>query len=629
MSNLLIDIAPAVAEEWHPTKNTHLNLYQVAAQSKKKAWWVGKECGHEWETGIVHRTVGSGCSVCSGKTVLQGFNDLATTRPDLAEEWHPTKNKISTFEITKGSNKIFWWLSKECGHEWESKVSYRDDGGGCCYCSGRKCLQGFNDIMTYDPELASQWHPTKNGELTAKDVTYRTSKTYWWIGDCGHEWDAKVTHRVAGANCPFCASQRILVGFNDLASQNPQRAKKWHPTKNGNKTPDQITQWSKQRVWWRCIDYPDHEWQTSVSDGKSCPICSGQKTLAGFNDLESQSPDVAKTWHLNKNGELLPSMVTVSSNKPIWWICTRNHEWRTTPSERNRGYGCNKCSSRISKAEQHLASMLRAHGLEVEQSNRKILKGSELDIYIPEKKVAIEYNGVYWHTENWGKDKDYHRDKWLRCQESGIQLIQIWEDDWNRNPEQMESMILHKLGISTQKRVFARKTHIAKVFKSDVEEFLETNHVQGYARGTHYIGLVDNSTKELVAALVLLKEKDETLNIVRYATNANVVGGFTKLLAYAEKEYSPKRFITFSDHCVSDGSLYRNNGFVVDKELEPDYRYVVNGVREHKFGYRLKRFRNDPNLQWKEGLTERELAALNGLYRSWDAGKTRWMKKVE
>jgi len=103
-----------------------------------------------------------------------------------------------------------------------------------------------------------------------------------------------------------------------------------------------------------------------------------------------------------------------------------------------------------------------------------------------------------------------------------------------------------------------------------------------------------------------------------------VMGGFTKLLAYAVKTYSPESFITFADHCISNGGLYEKNGFVADKELAPDYMYVAGGERKHKFGYRLKRFESDPELLWEQGLTERELAVLNELPRIWDAGKTRY-----
>lgn len=167
--------------------------------------------------------------------------------------------------------------------------------------------------------------------------------------------------------------------------------------------------------------------------------------------------------------------------------------------------------------------------------------------------------------------------------------------------------------------------------KQEAEIFLNDNHVQGYASGSYYLGLKDKEDQSLVSVLVLKKEagtEGEALNIIRYATSANVVGGFTKLLSFAEKTYKPKSFIASADHCVSDGGLYENNSFIVDKELRPDYMYFFNKERHHKFNYRLKRFRDDPSLLWDESLTERQLADLNGLDRVWDAGKTRYIRHV-
>src|SRR5690606_34103676 len=107
-----------------------------------------------------------------------------------------------------------------------------------------------------------------------------------------------------------------------------------------------------------------------------------------------------------------------------------------------------------------------------------------------------------------------------------------------------------------------------------------------------------------------------------------VQGGFTRLLRHAESRLAVATWVTFADLSVSQGRLYEDNGFIVDKILPPDYMYFVQGERVHVFNYRLKRFREDPNLIWKEGLTERELAQLNGLHRIWDSGKVRYVKDV-
>jgi hypothetical protein len=223
----------------------------------------------------------------------------------------------------------------------------------------------------------------------------------------------------------------------------------------------------------------------------------------------------------------------------------------------------------------------------------------------------------------------YHYDKWKACKEAGIQLIQVWEDDWNRNPELMKRMLAHKLGVSLGGKIFARNTTVELVSKVVADEFLISNHIQGASDGSIRVGL-KTKTGKIVAVMVLKVEPNsdgKVLNLVRFASSAQVVGGFTKLLKFIERNNpSVERVITFSDNSVSDGGLYGSNGFVVAKELAPDYSYLVGSERKHKFGYRLKRFRTDPALQFVEGFTERQLADLNGLSRVWDAGKTRWEK---
>jgi hypothetical protein len=254
----------------------------------------------------------------------------------------------------------------------------------------------------------------------------------------------------------------------------------------------------------------------------------------------------------------------------------------------------------------------------------------ELDIYIPEKQIAIEFNGLYWHSER-TKPKSYHYDKWLACKEVGIQLIQIWEDDWNRDPKLIKRMLAYKLGVNVGSKIYARKTEIYSPNKQEVDSFLTENHIQGAVDGSVRVGLRVENMLTAVAIFKLEKEgEDKILNLVRYATSQQVIGGFTKLLKAVEEKYAGfKKIITFSDNTLSDGGLYENSGFIRTKEIKPDYMYICKGQRYHKFGYRLKRFRTDPNLQYMEGLTESQLAELNGLERIWDAGRTVWEKTYD
>jgi DNA-directed RNA polymerase subunit RPC12/RpoP len=177
---------PELTKEWHPTKNKKLKPTDILSRSAKKVWWICK-CGHEWKADLHSRTAGNGCPYCSGKKMLEGFNDLATTHPELAKQWHPTKNgDIKPTNITANSNKEIWWMC-ECGHEWQTKPNNRMRARGCPYCAGKKAIKGKTDLATTHPELAQQWHPTKNGDIKPTDIMAGTHKKFWWINDKGEE----------------------------------------------------------------------------------------------------------------------------------------------------------------------------------------------------------------------------------------------------------------------------------------------------------------------------------------------------------------------------------------------------------------------------------------------------------
>lgn len=279
---------------------------------------------------------------------------------------------------------------------------------------------------------------------------------------------------------------------------------------------------------------------------------------------------------------------------------------------------------------QEIANEIKSLGFTVERNVKNVANGN-LDIYIPEKKVAFEFNGLFWHSEQAGKGKWYHFAKFKSCKEQGIQLIQIWEDEWLRNPNQVKSMIAHKLGVSKQGKVYARSTEIVILPVEESFAFLNVNHIQGNVDGGIRLGLKEKGENGRLVAVMLLKREAGTegkvLNLLRFATSATVVGGFTKLLKYAEQNYGAESVVTFSDNSVSDGGLYENNGFINVKIIDPDYKYVAKGERIHKFNYRLKRFRDDPELIWDETLSERQLALLNNLPRVWDTGKVKWEKQ--
>lgn len=351
-NNILAVVHPDLAAEWHPTKNGDLTPSDVTSKSGQKVWWICSK-GHEWQATINNRSNGRGCPYCAGKKAIKGENDLATVNPQLASEWHPTKNgDLTPFDVTSGSERNVWWRCEK-GHEWQARVFNRTKGQGCPYCSGRyPFIIGETDLATVKPELAAEWHPTKNGNIRPSDVHYRSNKKAWWLGKCGHEWQSQIGTRSNGTGCPYCSGLYTVKGETDLATLNPQLASEWHPTRNGDLTPYDVPPQSNRKVWWICSR--GHEWQARVerrSIGQSCPYCSGQRVIKGETDLATVKPKLAAEWHPEKNGDLLPSDVMGRSGKKVWWKCSAcGHEWQARIVDRSYGKGCPGCRGRKQKS---------------------------------------------------------------------------------------------------------------------------------------------------------------------------------------------------------------------------------------------------------------------------------------
>ena len=337
--NSLHTLLPDLAKQWHPTKNGDLTPSEVTAGSNKRVWWVC-ESGHEWETVVADRSIGRGCPYCSGRYATSE-NNLQVLNPELARQWHPVKNgNLAPSDVMAGSGKKVWWLCEK-NHEWEAVINSRSSGVGCPYCSG-KYVSSENNLQTLSPELAKQWHPTKNGDLTPSDVTLGSNKRVWWQCRKGHEWETVIANRSSGSGCPFCSGQRVGID-NSLQVLNPSLSKQWHPTKNRNLTPSDVTVGSNKKVWWQCEK--EHEWESTIkyrSKGNGCPYCSGKRATLE-NCLQALNPELAKQWHPNKNGDLTPSDVMMGSSKKVWWQCESDHEWEATIISRTRGNGCPYC----------------------------------------------------------------------------------------------------------------------------------------------------------------------------------------------------------------------------------------------------------------------------------------------
>lgn len=368
-----------------------------------------------------------------------------------------------------------------------------------------------------------------------------------------------------------------------------------------NKT---ITQWANDN---RCVVSRDTLAQRLMTFG-----WEPEKAITTEPSTGRTAREVTPGWTLKQLGELY------------------GLDSSTINSRINRGMSIDDAASipvpAASQAEVELQNLFGSWGLTVVPSDRTVLAPKEIDIFLPEQKIGVEFNGLYWHSELY-RDKNYHADKVQAAKEAGIQLIQIWEDDWVYRRRQVERMLMRKIGVSTEETVNGRDCTPTTLSPVDSCEFLREHHIQGSVNASVHLAL-QAKTGEVVAVAAFQKRKTHGhvyYELVRFATSCIVRGGFSKLVTHFRRSVPDMNLVSFANLEVSDGSLYETNGWELDTVLRPDYMYVANGLREHKFNYRKDRFRKDPNLKFEEGMTERELALLNGLYRVYDSGKLRFV----
>ena len=310
--------------------------------------------------------------------------------------------------------------------------------------------------------------------------------------------------------------------------------------------------------------------------------------------------------------------------EPVRLSCSEHGDFTQVAEYHLRGVvGCIKCRNlNVSTAEKELQEWLQSL-IHIETNVRTLLpSGSEVDIYVPSSNVAIEFNGIYYHSSKF-KDSKYHYRKFQEASRVGVRLIQVWEDDWILRKSIVKEHILQVLHLSQLPKVAARQTEVVEITNRDAFEFLNQYHIQGQAPGSVYLGLLFKSS---LVAVAVFKRRATDYELVRYATSANVQGGHSKIISYVERNYTYNNLITFADLTFGAGDLYRKTGWDEDCVLPPDYKYLYRGQLHHKFNFRLKRFRKDPSLKYLEGLTEFQLAQLNHLYRVYDSGKIRFIK---
>lgn len=460
---------PELVVEWSE-KNLPLTPDKITYGSNKIVWWIGT-CGHEWQTSVKARSNGEKCPICSGVSVVEGINDLATLKPELASEWSSKNNTLKPTMVTIGTNKKVIWTGK-CGHEWTATVKSRAiSGTGCPYCSHNKVLEGFNDLASQRPQVASEWSE-RNYPLKPNMVTVFANRKVWWKCSKGHEWNTLISTRSSGSQCPYCSGKILLKGFNDLATTHPQIVQEWS-NRNFPLTPDTINEKSRKNVWWKCKEC-GYEWQSVVYariKGTVCPVCADRAVMTGYNDLATTDAYLLSEWDYEKNREITPEKISRNSKEKVWWKCSLGHSWKAKVSERTiEKLECKVCEAEYQSVFPKLLVMYYT-----QQKNLRILIdtsdviGLPIEIYIPDEKLALETSN---HRQEVEQLKRY------LCQKRGIKFLKIPYKDGSGEADFAERI----------KRVF-RSVHVF-ILSDEFEDvkfirksFFEWRRKQYYNRG--------------------------------------------------------------------------------------------------------------------------------------------------
>ena len=467
----------------------------------------------------------------------------------------------------------------------------------------------------------TEWFVCKADEVHEGQYDYResvyinsSSKVKVYCTDHG-VFEQTASSHLSGKGCPSCgvlSSARSKVA--DIESF-IQKAKKVHSSHYDYSRVEYISATSKVE-----IICPVHG---SFYQTPSRHLQGGCHKCANWRARHTIDSFIETSSLLHNDKYSYDKTVYETGRDKVTITCPSHGDFTQRAGTHLEGKGCKKCGGLLSKSEGLIKDSLEKIGLCVQQSNRKLIKPLELDLLIKEKKIAIEYNGIRWHSEKFGKDKHYHKNKTNLCKQQNYRLIHIWEDDFLKNPERELEFLKYSLGLYDREKVYARKTTIRIIPNKLGRDFLDKHHIQGSGTGSIYFGMYYQD--ELVAVTSFLVKKD-SVELTRHVADRQVLGGLGKITKHTSR-YFKQDILSFCDLSRFTGDSYLACGYEIDKEIPPDYKYVVNEERQHKFLWRKKHIKTKlPNI-YDENLTEKEMMSLAGIPRIWDCGKLRLIYK--
>jgi hypothetical protein len=555
---------------------------------------------------------GRGCPKCSLKNSAEKYSFTKEEFTQKAKEVHSDRYDYTKVDYKNSKTKVEI-ICKTHGIFKQIPFSHLK-GSGCMKCHKDNTKWTKESFIKKSVEL----HGTKYN-YSKVQLTSKRSKAIIICPVHGEFTQAIETH-LRGSGCKKCADKNRQPKTRLTTDIIIKRFKKAH----GNKYNYSQTKYEKanKKVKIECENHGMFEQSIyNHQKGAGCPKCANKKLSKSKTDTEKEFLEKAKEIHKEAYNYSLVNYVKSKENVSI--VCKKHGLFYQRPNSHLNGAGCPKCAwANCSRAESELYNFIGTY-ITAHQSDRIILERKELDIVIPSKKIAIEFNGLHWHSDK-RKDNNFHLLKTNAAKNKGYRLIHIFEDEWMQKKEIVKSRLLNIIG-KTVLTLYARKCSIKEVSVKEKSKFLQENHLQGKVGGQVNVGLYYE--QELVSIMTFGKlrknlgqtHKQGHWELLRFCNkiNTNVVGGASKLLKYFVNSRRPENIISYADRRWSEGDLYLKLGFKEQSISEPNYFYTKSEIRENRFKYRKSEL-------VKQGFdpmkTERQIMTDRGYNRIYDCG---------
>lgn len=477
----------------------------------------------------------------------------------------------------------------------------------------QETLRSTGDLSNYDLSQVNYVNATTKVLLTCKKHNFT--------------WGISPGHLRNGRRCPKCKSAELSYKFSSTTKDFIEKSKEIYGENkylydkvNYKKSDIKITIGCKKHGYFETL--PGH-WLNRKS---GCPYCSRENQVMPNKKMLDRIILEGKLIHSDR-GYDYSSLVSNKSVKDKQIVhCKVHGPWEVSMDNHIRAKsGCPACSGKVSLAELELRRFIESLGFKT-LNNQSLLDKYHIDIYLPEKNIGIEYCGLYYHGELRKEERDYHLKKFQLSKEKGILLLQIFEDEWLNNQDIVKEVLRNKLGKSTSK-LYARKLEVVSVSSKLANDFFKKYHLQGETGSITHSYALTVSDGEIVSVMAFTTAtvKSGEIELCRFASKGNIVGGFSRLQSRFIKDHGEEyhRIISFSDNRWGIGNVYSTNGYSEESKSAPRYWWCKYQFRYHRRGFQRKYLRKLLK-DFKEKLSEAQNARAHGYYKIWDAGVTKW-----